>query len=279
MYITLGGLKAAAVTDALQGLLILFFTILMIPLGLIKVGGLHALHQSVPEFMFRLFGTVATSDYAWYSILAITFTSMIQIFGLSGNMGNSGSAKDEETARFGQITGAFAKRLVIIAWMFCGLLAVALFPGGLADTENIWGIMSKSLLGPGLMGLMLSGMLLGHMPAIGSNAIAVSALIARNIYEPLVKGKSDQHYLRVGQTLVVLTLAVSVVSSMLFFRRGEADDDHHHLQRVFRRGGASDLLLAAAHRPRGLGFPWASGLSSSASCRHSCRRSRACGAG
>ncbi len=216
LYITLGGLKAAAVTDALQGLLILFFTILMIPLGLMKVGGLHALHQSVPEFMFRLFGTVAASDYAWYSILAITFTSMVQIFGLSGNMANSGSAKDEATARFGQITGAFAKRLVIIAWMFCGLLAVALFPGGLADTENIWGIMSKSLLGPGLMGLMLSGMLLGHMPALGSNAIAISALIARNIYEPLVKGKSEQHHLRVGQALVVLTLAVSIVSSMLF---------------------------------------------------------------
>ena len=100
--------------------------------------------------------------------------------------------------------------------MFCGLLAVALFPGGLADTENIWGIMSKSLLGPGLMGLMLSGMLLGHMPAIGSNAIAIAALIARNIYEPLVKGKSEKHYLQVGQALVVLTLAVSIVSSMLF---------------------------------------------------------------
>ena len=69
------------------------------------------------------------------------------------------------------------KRIAIIAWMFCGLIAVAMFPGGLADTENTWGIMTLSLLAPGLLGLMLSGMLLGHMPSVGSNAISVAALI------------------------------------------------------------------------------------------------------
>ena len=216
IYITLGGLKAAAVTNALQGVLILAFTILIIPLGLVRLGGFHPLHQDVPEFMFRLFGTVTASDYAWYSILAITFSSMIQIFGLINNMSLAGSATNEHSARFGQISGAFTKRLMIIAWMFCGLIAVAMFPGGLADPENAWGVLSKTLLAPGLMGLMLSGMLLGHMPTVGSNAIAVAALIARNIYEPLVKGRTERHYLKVGQLLVILTLVASVLFSILF---------------------------------------------------------------
>jgi Na+/proline symporter len=215
IYIGLGGLKAAAVTDALQGLLILVFTLLIIPLGLARIGGFHALHQAVPEFMFRVFGTVTASDYAWYSIFAISFTSMVQIFGLINQMSMAGSAKNENAARFGLITGAFTKRLVIIAWMLCGLIAVAMFPGGLADPENTWGVVAKTLLAPGLLGLMLSGVLLGHMPTVGSNAIAVAALIARNIYEPLFKGKSEQHYLKVGQVLLVLTLAASVVASAL----------------------------------------------------------------
>jgi hypothetical protein len=93
------------------------------------------------------------------------------------------------------------------------LIAVAMFPGGLADTENTWGIMTLSLLAPGLLGLMLSGMLLGHMPSVGSNAISVAALIGRNIYEPLVKGRSQAHYLRVGQIAVVGTLAASLAIS------------------------------------------------------------------
>src|SRR5208283_3574325 len=44
----------------------------------------------------------------------------------------------------------------------------------------------------------------------------VAALIARNIYEPLVKGKPEKHYLQVGQVLVIVTLALSIVFSMLF---------------------------------------------------------------
>jgi len=216
VYIGLGGLKAAAITDALQGILTLVFTLILIPLGLGRIGGFHAMHQAVPEFMFRLFGTVTASDYAWYSIAAIAFTSMVQIFGLINMMSMPGSATNEDAARFGLITGAFTKRLVIIAWSLCGLIAVAMFPGGLADPENAWGIMAKTLLVPGLMGLMLSGMLLGHMPTVGSNAIAVAALIARNIYEPLIKGKSEKHYLKVGQILVIVTLAFSVLFSMLY---------------------------------------------------------------
>jgi SSS family solute:Na+ symporter len=216
IYITMGGLKAAAVTDALQGLLILAFTVLMIPLGIHYLGGFKALHAKVPEFMFRTFGTATASDYAWYSILAITFTSMIQIFGLMGNMANAGSAKDENAARFGQIGGAFTKRIVIIAWMMCGLIGFAMFPGGLADSESVWGIMSRELLGPGLLGLMIAGMLLGHMPAVGSYSISVAALIARNIYEPLVQGKDEKHYLKVGQALVLITLGLSIISSMAF---------------------------------------------------------------
>ena len=216
VYIGMGGLKAAAVTDAMQGLLTFVFTLIMIPLGLARVGGFHGMHQAVPEFMFRIFGTVAASDYAWYSIAAIAFTSMVQIFGTVTQMSMAGSATNENAARFGLITGAFTKRLVIIAWMLCGLIAVALFPGGLADPENAWGIMAKTLLVPGLMGLMFSGMLLGHMPTVGSNAIAVAGLIARNVYEPLIRGKSEAHYLKVGQVMLVLTLAASLVFSMLF---------------------------------------------------------------
>ena len=92
VYIGLGGLKAAAITDALQGILTLVFTLILIPLGLGRIGGFHAMHQAVPEFMFRLFGTVTASDYAWYSIAAIAFTSMVQIFGLINMMSMPGSA-------------------------------------------------------------------------------------------------------------------------------------------------------------------------------------------
>ena len=215
-YIILGGLKAAAITDALQGVLVLVMSVLLIPLGLQRVGGVHGLHQIVPAYKFRLVGTMAMSDYTWYTILAITLASLVQIIGLMHNMAGGGSARDESTARFGMISGGFMKRLVLIGWAFCGLLAVAVFPSGLADADNAWGALSTTLLGPGLMGLMLSGMLLGHMPSVGVTSVSVSALATRNLYEPLVKGRPPLHYFRVGQVAVIFVLVLGIVFTLLF---------------------------------------------------------------
>lgn len=216
IYIILGGLRAAAITDAMQGLLILVMSILMIPIGLHAVGGLHGLHEIVPAFKFQLFGTEAMSEYTWYSIFAIFFASLVQILGLLHNMSSAGSATNEDTARFGMIVGGFSKRFILIAWMFCGLLAIAVLKGGLADPDNAWGSLSLALLGPGLLGLMLSGIVLGHMPSVGVSAVAVSALATRNLYEPAVKGKSEKHYLRVGQLAVAGVLIMAVIFAMIF---------------------------------------------------------------
>jgi len=211
IYIMLGGLKAAAITDAVQGILILIMSIMLIPLGLHHIGGVRALHQIVPAYKFQLFGTIASSEYTWYSIFAITLGSLIQILGLSHNMAAAGSAKDEDTARFGIIVGGFTKRLVLLAWMFCGLIAVAMLSGRLSEPDQAWGQLSRELLMPGLMGLMLSGMLLGHMPSVGLSSVAVSGLVTLNIYEPLFPGRSQKHYLHVGQLIIGLVLAVSIV--------------------------------------------------------------------
>jgi len=216
IYIVLGGLRAAAFCDAFQGVLVVIMSVLMIPIGLHRIGGFGSLHQIVPEQMFRMFGTVAMSEYTWYSIGAIVFASLIQIFGLIHNITISGSARDENAARIGAVSGGFSKRFVLIAWAFCGLIAIAIFSRGISDPDNAWGTLSLTLLGPGLMGLMLSGMLLGHMPAVGASAVSISALATRNIYEPLFQGRTQKHYVRAGQWFVSIVLMSAVLFALLF---------------------------------------------------------------
>jgi SSS family solute:Na+ symporter len=208
IYIVLGGLRAAAITDAVQGLLILVMSLMLIPVGLHRIGGFAGLHRMVPEYLFS-----ATATTAWHSILAITFGSLVQIIGLLHNMSTAGSARDEKTARFGMISGGFTKRLVLIAWTLCGLIGLAVLSGQarISDANNTWGALSRELLAPGLMGLMLSGMLLGNMPSMGVYAVSVAGLATNNIYKPLVKGRSEHHYFRAGQWAIGSVLAVAVV--------------------------------------------------------------------
>jgi Na+/proline symporter len=211
VYIMLGGLKAAAITDAVQGILILFMSVILLPIGFYKIGGFSGLHARVPDVNFWLSGT-PFSSFTWYSIAAVTFGSFIQIIGLQHNMASGGSAKDENTARFGMLVGGFTKRLVLICWMLCGLLAVAIFmgPDRLARSDQAWGALSSHLLPVGLVGIMLSGMLLGHMPAVGMTSVAVSGLVVKNIYQFLVPGMSPKHYLRAGQVMIFIVLFASV---------------------------------------------------------------------
>lgn len=213
-YIMLGGIKAAAVTDAFQGLLIIIFSVMMIPLGLHAVGGFQALHDKVPAHKFLLFGSEAMSEYTWYSIAAIVFASLVTFGNPAGPA--VAAARDERALRTGLLGGVFLKRFVMIAWMFCGLLALALIPGGVSDPDKVWGELASRLLVPGLMGMMISGMLLGHMPAVGVAAVNFSATFTRNLYEPAVQGQSPAHYLFVAKAAIAGVLGLGVLFALFF---------------------------------------------------------------
>jgi hypothetical protein len=51
--------------------------------------------------------------------------AFLQVNGIVGNTGISGSARDEFAARFGAVAGTFTKRLMMILWTFAGLIAVS----------------------------------------------------------------------------------------------------------------------------------------------------------
>jgi SSS family solute:Na+ symporter len=207
IYTILGGFIAAAITDVIQGFLIVTFSLMLIPLGLSKIGGLAGLHARVPDFMFNLFGSVTTSEYAWYTILAMVIANLVSIIASAPMMQTASAAKNETAARFGMIIGMFFKRFLMIFWALAGLLAVGLFRGQLHDPDLIWGYMTLNLLFPGAVGLMLAGILAANMSTLSVGSVTYSALFIRNLYQPFVSPKSDRHLLKVGRAVIGLTLA------------------------------------------------------------------------
>jgi SSS family solute:Na+ symporter len=206
LYTMMGGFLAAAITDVIQGFLLTTFSLLLIPIGLHRVGGFAGLHATVPDFMFRLFGSAATSEYAWYTILAMVLANLVSIIAVATGMQTAGSAKNEMTARVGMIGGMFFKRLIMIFWALTGLLAIALYSGRLHDPDLIWGHMTMDLLFPGAIGLMMAGILAAKMSALAGSSVSYSALFIRNLYQPFVKPKSDRHLINVGRVAIGVTL-------------------------------------------------------------------------
>ncbi len=214
LYTMMGGFFAAAVTDVIQGILITTFSFLLIPLGLAKVGGFRGLHAAVPDYMFHLFGSAATSEYAWYTILAMILANLVSIIAVATGMQTAGSARNEMAARVGMIGGMFFKRFIMIFWALTGLLAIALYAGRLHDPDLIWGYMTMDLLFPGAVGLMMAGILSAQMSTLSAGSVSYSALFIRNLYQPFVKPKSDRHLVNVGRAAVGVTLLGGVGTAL-----------------------------------------------------------------
>ncbi len=206
IYTMLGGFTAAAITDAIQGILMIIFSFLLIPLGLMKIGGFSGLHASVPDYMFELFGSVTMSEYAWYTILAMIVANLVSIIASAPMMATAGSATNENTARFGMIGGMFFKRFLMMFWALAGLLAIGLYAGQIHDPDLIWGFMTRDLLVPGAIGLMLAGILAANMSTLDATSVSNSALFIKNIYEPLLPNKSEKHYINVGRVIIGVVL-------------------------------------------------------------------------
>jgi SSS family solute:Na+ symporter len=130
-------------------------------------------------------------------------------------MAHYGSAKDEITARIGNIGGNYTKRVLTIMWAMCGLLAYALYQSSISDPDTAWGVMSNNLLGVGLRGIMIAGILAANMAALALNCVYLSALFVRNLYKPFVKNKSERHYINVSRLAIaaILLLAIYVAVS------------------------------------------------------------------
>jgi SSS family solute:Na+ symporter len=213
-YTMMGGFKAAAVTDAIQGVLIVVFSVILIPIGLSKLGGFAGLHAAVPAHMFDLFGSASLSEYAWYTVLAMVLANLVSIVAVVSGMQTAGSATDEFAARIGMIGGMFTKRILMLFWALAGLVAVGLYGGRLHDPDLIWGVMTRDLLAPGAIGLMLVGVLAANMSTLDASAVSHSALFIRNLYQPFVRNRSDRHYLLVGRVVIALTMAGAVGVAM-----------------------------------------------------------------
>ena len=214
-YIVLGGMAAAAVNEGLQSVLIIVFSLLLIPTGLAAIGGWSALAEKVPKQMFDLFGSGNAEQFSVISLCGILLVSIVQNGGLSHNMGICGSAKNEMAARSG-VSGTYLKRFMIILWAFAGLIAVAMFGvGGLSDPDATWGAMSNKLLGPGLVGLMLAGVLAGTMSTLAAKALAISSLFVRNVYRQIWPDITQAQGVFYARCTIVVVLILGTVAATL----------------------------------------------------------------
>ena len=212
VYSLVGGLVAAAYTDFVQSFFIIALSFLLIPLGLLRVGGFAGIRDNIEPEMLSL---VTPGDVGVFTILMLTINGLVGIMAQPHLLAAVGTGKDERSCRIGMAYGNFVKRFCTIGWAVAGLIVVVmLMQTGdvLADREDAFGYATRELLFPGAVGLMIACVLAANMSTCSAFTVDGGALFTQNFYRRfLVSGRSDHHYMTVGRLSGVTVTTLGVV--------------------------------------------------------------------
>jgi Na+/proline symporter len=207
-----GGLIAAAVTDAVQGLLIVLLSFMVLPFGFARVGGFAGLHHVLDPKFFTFFSP-AGGELTPFNVTMLVVSGLAGIIAQPHMMAVASTGKTEMNCRIGWTYGNFVKRICTIGWTLTGLLAAVLFPGlAFAHREEAFGLAVKALLPSGLLGLMTASLLATVLATCSAFMIDGAALFTEDLYKPLVAPhRDDKHYLRIARLSALLITLVGFV--------------------------------------------------------------------
>ncbi len=212
IYGVAGGLNAAILTDAVQGVLTIVLSFLILPFALNAVGGLEGLRARASVDNPELFSIVAPSDITVLYVVVLALNGLIGWVATPYSMQMIGAGRTEDDARVGLVAGMFLKRIVTIAWVLTAMCAVGYYAGTTVNPDHVYGLMARDLLpqiAPGLIGLFIASVLAAVMSSCDCLMVAAAALFTENIYRPLIRpGRSERHYVLVGRlTSITVVLA------------------------------------------------------------------------
>ncbi|WP_339840018.1 sodium:solute symporter family protein [uncultured Maribacter sp.] len=222
LYTYFGGITAVIMTDVVQFVIMFIGGFALVFLSLYEVGGWDNMVEKIatmgPEYRnhFDIIQSQNTkSPFPWTGILfGLTFVmANAYMIGNQSIVQRCLTAKNEWHAKASMIFGSALKMFIPILVLFPGLMAVVVHPG-LADGDQALPLMIKSILPPGLVGLMFAAFFAGLMSSVDSLLNSTATLFTKDIYEPFIKkGADDKHYLKVGQITTLVLLVIGVATS------------------------------------------------------------------
>ncbi|OYW19941.1 MAG: Na+/glucose cotransporter [Sphingobacteriales bacterium 12-47-4] len=215
VYTVMGGLHAVMYTEAIQAIVLLAGSGVLLFFGLREVGGWDALMSSIPKEKLNMFRPLSDPEYPWVALL---FAS--PIVGLwywctdQHIVQRCLAAKNEKEARRGTIFAAFLKLLPFFIFLIPGLIAFALHEQGklvLTDTNAAFPEMVKQIMPVGLRGILAGGLLAALMSSLASVYNACSTLYTIDIYKKQHPEASEKQLVRVGRIATAVIVILGMV--------------------------------------------------------------------
>ena len=222
LYTMMGGFRAVAWTDFVQGLIMVFGLVVLSLVALGELGGFSGMAREV--------GEKAPDALTWMGgkSTAVFFGSMAGLLGIG--LGYPGqphvitrymAAKDKKTIERGIWIAFGWGFLIYSSAILLGLCGNALFPG-LADPEHLFPRAAEELLPSVITAVVLTGVLAAIMSTVSAQILVAASAVAHDIYSKIMRGTlTHEQILKVSRATVLFlglgAMAIALTETRVIF--------------------------------------------------------------
>jgi solute:Na+ symporter, SSS family len=228
-YCVMGGLWAVVITDFLQAVILMPFTLVLAGAALWKIGGISRLAGALPPEMTSL--KLPAGEFGW--IYMVAWTVMVSFgYNTSAMAQRYFSVDDERSARKVAFM-CFAMFLVgALIWFIPPMAMRVLYPdlskvwpGAANPHEASYVVASLTLLPHGLIGIMLASMFSATMSTLSGYYNMHAAIISKDIYQTLFDRNASEKKLLaigwvatigVGASITAMAVVMAVTGQSIF---------------------------------------------------------------
>ena len=211
-FTMLGGLKAVAYTNVYQMILLIVVSLVLVIVGLDRVGGISALVDKVPTDYWVMFKPNSDEAFPWlpiilgYPVMGVWFwctdQSMVQPVL---------AAKDLREGQLGTNFTGWLKILDVALYILPGIICFALFGDTLKNPDEAYLTMVENLFPVGMVGLVFAVLTACLVSTIGSALNALSTVFTMDVYVKNFKPGAPQWEINLVGRIVVLIGAVLAI--------------------------------------------------------------------
>jgi solute:Na+ symporter, SSS family len=227
-YCVVGGLWAVVITDFLQAMILMPFTLVLLVGSLARVGGIGGLLASLPPEMKSL---SLPGEFGWGYVAC--WTLMVSFGYNTAAMAqryfcvdDEGSARKVALLCFSLfVVGAFIWFIPPLAMRVLYPDLHAVWPGLANPHEAVYAVAALTLLPKGLVGIMLAAMFSATMSSLSGLFNMHAAVISKDIYQTLFARKAGERELLVagwvatfgvGATMTGLAMSMASRGASIF---------------------------------------------------------------
>lgn len=223
VFTIIGGFTAVAYTDAIQVIVMIAGSALMLFFGLDRAGGWSGLMEKAPAMM-SIAKPYDDPVYPFWGILATAFYAGVFYWGMDQvNVQRVLAAPDLKNARWGAMFATLLKLLPVFIFALPGVIAFALFPGELQgdDTRQTFVLLLNKLLPTGFRGLLMASLLAALITSLIGVLNSVSTLAVRDFIVEFKPGIPEKKQVLLGRYVIVAVTLLGFAAAYMVYRNEE----------------------------------------------------------